>query len=107
MPAGGGELAGGAPAGIRAVPDVLVDAALSTEGDAGALARADYVAKVALVGGGGGRHAAARDGRVGVLVGQNGRLGLAGLGDLSAPQGALWTWAEALGDELARGPACA
>ena len=39
-------------------------------------------------------------GRIGVLVPQNARLGLAGLGDLAAPQAALWTWAEALADEL-------
>jgi short-subunit dehydrogenase len=96
------ELAARTPDGIRSVPDVLVDAAFSTEGDAGALAQADYVAKVALIGGVVDAMRRRGDGRVGVLVGQNGRLGLAGLGDLSAPQGALWTWAEALADELRR-----
>ena len=44
--------------------------------------------------------AARGSGRIGVLVPQNARLGLAGLGDLAAPQAALWTWAEALGEEL-------
>jgi len=34
-------------------------------------------------------------GRIGILLGQNGRLGLPGLGAFSATQGALWTWAEA------------
>ncbi len=96
------DLAHRAPDGLRSAPDVLVDAAFSTEGDAGALARADYVAKVALVGGVVDAMRQRGSGRVGVLVGQNGRLGLAGLGDLSAPQGALWTWSEALGEELRR-----
>jgi hypothetical protein len=41
-------------------------------------------------------------GRIAVLVPQNARLGLAGLGDFSAPQAALWTWCEARRDELAR-----
>lgn len=92
-----------APDGLRVTPDVLVDAAFSTDGDAAALARADYVAKVALVGGVVEAMRRRGSGRVGVLVGQNGRLGLAGLGDLSAPQGALWTWSEALADELRAG----
>lgn len=98
-----GDLTERAPDGLRVTPDVLVDAAFSTDGDAGALARADYVAKVALVGGVVDAMRRRGSGRVGVLVGQNGRIGLAGLGDLSAPQGALWTWSEALGDELRRG----
>lgn len=34
-------------------------------------------------------------GRIGVFLGQNGRLGLPGLGTFSATQGALWTWSEA------------
>ncbi len=33
-------------------------------------------------------------GRLGVYLGQNGRLGLPNLGKFSATQGALWTWAE-------------
>jgi short-subunit dehydrogenase len=32
------------------------------------------------------------NGKIGVLLGQNGRLGLPGLGNFSATQGALWTW---------------
>jgi len=34
-------------------------------------------------------------GQIGVYLGQNGRLGLPGLGSFSATQGALWTWTEA------------
>jgi NAD(P)-dependent dehydrogenase (short-subunit alcohol dehydrogenase family) len=34
-------------------------------------------------------------GRIGILLGQNGRIGMPGLGAFSATQGALWTWAEA------------
>jgi NAD(P)-dependent dehydrogenase (short-subunit alcohol dehydrogenase family) len=34
-------------------------------------------------------------GRIGVFLGQNGRLGLPGLGPFSATQGALWAWSEA------------
>jgi short-subunit dehydrogenase len=34
-------------------------------------------------------------GQIGVYLGQNGRLGLPGLGSFSATQGALWTWSEA------------
>lgn len=34
-------------------------------------------------------------GRIGVFLGQNGRLGMPGLGTFSATQGALWTWSEA------------
>ncbi len=93
-------LMAGAPAGMAAAPDVLVDAAFSTEGDAAALVAADYVAKTVLIGGIAAAMRARGSGRIGVLVGQNGRLGLAGLGDISAPQGALWTWAETLGEEL-------
>ncbi len=99
-PPAGGDLAGRAPAGMQGVPDVLVDAAFSTEGDAAALVAADYVAKTELIGAVAAAMRARGSGRIGVLVGQNGRLGLAGLGDLSAPQGALWAWAEALGADL-------
>ncbi len=37
---------------------------------------------------------AAGEGRIGVFLGQNGRIGLPNLGHFSATQGALWTWAE-------------
>jgi NAD(P)-dependent dehydrogenase (short-subunit alcohol dehydrogenase family) len=43
-------------------------------------------------------------GRVGVFLGQNGRIGLPGLGDFSATQAALWTWAEARSRGLAGSP---
>lgn len=81
-------------------PDVLVHAAVSTTGDRADLIAADYLAPTTLV-----EQVAARmlergAGRIGVLVPQNARLGLAGLGDFSAAQAALWTWCEALRDEL-------
>ncbi len=37
----------------------------------------------------------AGEGRVGIFLGQNGRVGLPGIGHFSATQGAMWTWAEA------------
>ncbi len=93
------------PDGLRSTPDVLVDCAFSVQGDAAALARADYLARTALIGDVAAAMLARGSGRIGVLIGQNGRLGLAGLGDLSAPQGALWTWSESLAEELrAAGP---
>jgi|GEM_PF-1834840 len=39
-------------------------------------------------------------GQIGVYLGQNGRLGLPGLGSFSATQGALWTWSEAMQRKL-------
>jgi short-subunit dehydrogenase len=82
------------------LPDMVVDAALAHEGDRGALARANYLAKADLLAAVASAMTARGSGRIGVLVPQNARLGLAGLGDLAAPQAALWTWAEALGEEL-------
>jgi short-subunit dehydrogenase len=87
---------------ITGAPDVFVHCAVSTEGDRGILACANYLAPTALIA----RVADAmreRDGgRIGVFVAQNARLGLAGLGDYSATQAALWTWCEAFQDELSR-----
>ncbi len=86
------------------VPDLLIHAAVSIEGGREALAQADYLAPVDLI------ESIARgmlrrgSGRIGVLVPQNARLGLAGLGDFSAAQAALWTWSEALRDDLAKDP---
>jgi short-subunit dehydrogenase len=86
------------------VPDVFIHAAVSTSGDRTDLATADYLVPAALIE----RIAAGMlqrgSGRIGVLVPQNARLGLAGLGDFSAAQAALWTWCEARRDELARDP---
>jgi len=93
-------LAAALPGPLAGVPDVLVDAAFVTEGDREALIRADFLARADLIGTVAGAMRARGSGRIGVLVGQNGRLGLAGLGDLSAPQGAIWAWAEALAAEL-------
>ena len=36
----------------------------------------------------------AGEGRIGIFLGQNGRIGLPNLGHFSATQGAMWTWAE-------------
>ncbi len=85
-------------------PEVLIHAAVSTEGDRTELVRADYLAPAALI-----EHTATAmlergRGRIGVLVPQNARLGLGGLGDFSAAQAALWTWCEARRDELAGEP---
>ena len=61
--------------------------------------QANFVAKAALLAVVATAMTARGSGRIGVLVPQNARLGLAGLGDLAAPQAALWTWAEALAGE--------
>ena len=82
------------------IPDVVIDAALSQDGDRGTLVQANFVAKAALLEVVATAMTARGSGRIAVLVPQNARLGLAGLGDLAAPQAALWTWAEALGEEL-------
>ena len=41
------------------------------------------------------------EGRIGIFLGQNGRIGLPNLGHFSATQGALWTWAESQSRTLA------
>jgi short-subunit dehydrogenase len=91
-----------APGALQAVPDVLVHAAISTIGDRAALATADYLAPAALIDEVSKVMLERDHGRIGVLVPQNGRLGLAGLADLSAPQAALWTWCESRRGELER-----
>lgn len=92
------------PTPLGGIPDVLVDAAFVSDGDRALILRADFLAKAALVDQVATAMRARGSGRIGVLVGQNGRLGLAGLGDLSAAQGALWTWSEALARELRDAP---
>lgn len=42
------------------------------------------------------------EGRIGIFLGQNGRIGLPNLGHFSATQGALWTWAESQSRALAQ-----
>ena len=96
------DLADPAPAEIANVPDVFVHCAVSIDGDREALARANYLAAAALIGAVVNAMREKGTGRIGVFVAQNARLGLAGLGDFSAAQGALWTWCEALQEELAR-----
>lgn len=81
-------------------PDVLVHAAVSTAGSRADLVAADYLAPSRLIEQAAERMLERGAGRIGVLVPQNARLGLAGLGDFSAAQAALWTWCEALRDEL-------
>ena len=81
-------------------PDVLVHAAVSTEGDRTSLTLVDYLAPVAAIDSVTGRMLQRGSGRIGVLVPQNARLGLAGLGESSAAQAALWTWCEARRGEL-------
>jgi len=90
------------PAPLRVTPDLLVHAAFSTAGDRAALAVVDYLGPAELIDAVAALMAERGTGRIGVLVGQNGRLGLAGLGDVSAPQGALWTWCEARREVLER-----
>jgi len=41
------------------------------------------------------------EGRIGIFLGQNGRIGLPNLGHFSATQGAMWTWAESQSRTLA------
>ena len=86
----------------RGVPDLLILAAVSIEGDREELASTDYLAPVALIDSVAHGMLQRGSGRIGVLVPQNARLGLAGSGDLSAAQAALWTWSEALRDELSK-----
>jgi short-subunit dehydrogenase len=86
------------------LPGVLVHAAVSTEGDRAALTQTNYLGPVALIDTVAQRMLRRGCGHIGVLVPQNARLGLAGLGDFSAPQSALWTWCEARRDELAADP---
>jgi short-subunit dehydrogenase len=84
---------------------VVVDAALAHGAGRADLVTANYLAKATLIEALATAMTARGSGRIGILVPQNARLGLAGLGDLAAPQAALWTWAEALGEELrAKGP---
>jgi NAD(P)-dependent dehydrogenase (short-subunit alcohol dehydrogenase family) len=92
-----------APVALQGTPDVLVHAAVSTDGDRAALTTADYLAPVTLIDDVTREMLERRSGRIGVLVPQNARLGLAGLADLSAPQAALWTWCESRRGELERG----
>jgi NADP-dependent 3-hydroxy acid dehydrogenase YdfG len=47
---------------------------------------------------------AAEVGRIGLFLGQNGRIGLPGLGKFSATQAALWTWSEAQSRSLKGSP---
>ena len=84
------------------VPDLLIHAAVSIAGEREELASTDYLAPATLIDSVAHGMLRRGSGRIGVLVPQNARLGLAGLGDLSAAQAALWTWSEALRDELAK-----
>lgn len=88
----------------QGTPDVFIHAAVSTDGDRMALSQADYLAPTHLIDGLAKAMLERGSGRIGVLVPQNARLGLAGLADFSAAQAALWTWCEARRDELGHDP---
>lgn len=94
-------IAASLPEGLGGVPDVFVHAAVAVDGTRDHLARVDYLGPADLVSAIAEAMAARGSGRIGILVPQNARLGLPGIGDASAPQGALWTWAESLRAELA------
>jgi NAD(P)-dependent dehydrogenase (short-subunit alcohol dehydrogenase family) len=96
------ELLAAAPERLGGVPDVFIHAALSIEGDRAALVAADYLAPAALIDAIATAMLERGSGRIAVLLPQNARLGMAGLGDLSSAQAALWTWCEAERDALAR-----
>ena len=83
-------------------PDLLVLCAAAVDGGREELLRVDYLAPAALIEQVAERMVAQGAGRIGVFMGQNARLGMAGLGDFSAAQAALWTWCEALQDRLGR-----
>jgi NAD(P)-dependent dehydrogenase (short-subunit alcohol dehydrogenase family) len=87
---------------LRTAPDVLIHAAVSTVGDRAALVSTDYLDPAQLIDEVEQAMLERGSGRIGVLVPQNARLGMAGLGDLSAAQAALWTWCEARRDVLER-----
>lgn len=82
------------------VPDVLVVCSAATGSDRETLSRVNYLAPVALIEQVATAMAERDSGRIGVFLGQNARLGLQGVGDFSASQGALWTWCEAFQAEL-------
>jgi len=84
------------------VPDVLVVASAATDAPRASLVQANYLAPAALVEQVAEAMRRRGSGRIGVFVGQNARLGMAGAGEFSASQGALWTWCEGLQDELRR-----
>jgi NAD(P)-dependent dehydrogenase (short-subunit alcohol dehydrogenase family) len=84
-------------------PDVLVICSAVTGLDRETMTRANFLVPAALVEAGCARMRERGSGRIGVFMAQNARLGLGGLGDFSAGQGALWTWCEALQRELSAG----
>jgi short-subunit dehydrogenase len=94
------DLSKGESATIDESPDALVHCAVSTEGDREALVRTNYLGPAALLDAAADAMIKRGSGRIGVFMAQNARLGLEGLADYSAPQGALWTWCESLQEEL-------
>lgn len=81
-------------------PEILVVCAAVTGRDRDTLARANYLEPTALIEKVAGAMGGRGSGRIGVFLAQNARMGMAGLGDFSASQGALWTWCEAFAGEL-------
>jgi short-subunit dehydrogenase len=88
----------------RGAPDVLVLCATVTGRDRETMTRADFFVPAALIESVAARMGERGSGRIGVFIAQNARLGMAGLGDYSGGQGALWTWCEAFQGELAAQP---
>lgn len=84
------------------VPDVLVVASAATSVPRASLAQTNYLAPAGLIEQVAEAMRGRGSGRIGVFVGQNARLGMAGAGEFSASQAALWTWCEGLQDELRR-----
>jgi short-subunit dehydrogenase len=83
------------------VPDVVLICSAATGSDRETLCRVNYLAPVVIIERASRAMAEAGRGRIGVFLGQNARLGMAGVGEFSASQGALWTWCEAFQAELA------
>jgi len=84
------------------VPQALFHCAVSYSDDLALMMQVNAIAPIALIESTLAKMAPATAGRIGVFLGQNGRLGLPGLGAFSATQAALWTWAEAKSRQLAQ-----
>lgn len=76
-------------------PHALFHCAALISDDLDAMLDVNFRAPVRLIDPTLARMQARGDGRIGVFMGQNARLGLPGLEQFSATQAALWTWAEA------------
>jgi short-subunit dehydrogenase len=93
-------LLAGLPEPAATLPDVLIHPAVAVEGEREAILRADFLGPSTLIASVAEAMVRRGRGRIGVLVPQNARLGLRGMGDVAGAQAALWTWAESLAAEL-------